>query len=417
MRLARAGGLHPGQAPGSNNTSISTDGDLDLELHHHHTAGVHRKNSGNSLLTATTLESRESDSRPQSRSGTISPVSDSFIDDSEVLFSYNGGLVPSSSHSQIVPLHSGIASRRQGNVVVPGYLPNQSHMGATSTRIVNFHPNQIPTKGTGTGTGLTTGSHSSLHTMHAQATAQMAYLMDNQRRDTTRSDALRVDDNASIFESTTGAAQGGIGSAIGGLNGNLDQISSMDFARLQQRFEENQRRQQQQQIIQNQALLAARQQQALQRKRTSPFTFPESSGVNQEQSIYNIKPNFDVDDNSSSSNNLYVTNQFERREMISNNDVDLEDSSNAKILSTLNQPSAEQRESYNVQYNQQRHQQQLQLQFQQQLQQQQQQSVTVSDNSINENNEFRFLNDPPYAPPPVIGMLKKQQVRNVISNF
>ena len=423
MRLARAGGLHPGQGPGSNNTSISTDGDLDLELHHHHTAGVNRKNSGNSLLTATTLESRESDSRPQSRSGTISPVSDSFIDDSDVLFSYNGGLVPSSSHSQVVPIHSGIASRRQGNIVVPGYLP--VHMGATSTRIVNFHPNQIPTKGVGAGTGLIPGSHSSLQTMHAQATAQMAYLMDNQRRDTTRSDVLRVDDNASIFESTTGAAQGGIGSAIGGLNGNLDQISSMDFARLQQRFEENRaldiqrRQQQQQQILQNQALLVTRQQQALLRQRTSPFTFPESSGVNQEQNVYNIKQNFDFDDNGSSSNNLYVGNQFERRETISNNDVDLEESSSSNILSTLNLPSVEQRENFNVQYNNQRQQQlqfqQQQQQFQQQLQQQQLVTVNSSNNNnISENNEFKFSTDLPYAPPPVIGILKKQQVREEI---
>ena len=113
-----------------------------------------------------------------------------------------------------------------------------------------------------------------------------------------------------------------------------------------------------------------------------------------------------------------VGNQFERRETISNNDVDLEESSSSNILSTLNLPSVEQRENFNVLYNNQRQQQlqfqQQQQQFQQQLQQQQLVVNSNNNNNISENNEFKFSTDLPYAPPPVIGILKKQQVREEI---
>lgn len=88
MRLAR-------EAVGTSH-SPSTDNDLDSEQ-----IIRQRKNSGNSLLTFTTLESRGSDRDylPQSRSGTISPVSDSFTDENDQ-FNYNGssGMPPQSQH-------------------------------------------------------------------------------------------------------------------------------------------------------------------------------------------------------------------------------------------------------------------------------------------------------------------------------
>ena len=417
MRLARVGGVNPGQGPGSNNTSISTDGDLDLELHHHHTAGVHRKNSGNSLLTTTTLESRESDSRPQSRSGTISPVSDSFVDDNEVSFNYNGGALPP---SLVMPSNSAINSRRQGNIVVPGYLP--AHMGAPAIRTVNFHPNQNPTRGSGSGTGLTSGNHSSSQIIHAQATAQMAHLMDQHRRENGRSDVIRIDDNISTFESLTGSVQsvGAVG-VVGGLSGgNIDPMAPTDFPWLQQRFEENrlldvQRRQQQQQQqqqqlnVQSQSVSATRQQQAVVRRKPSPFSFQDNNDPNQDQiiDINNINQNFDVNDNSSNHNNInnmFVPNQYERRENINcniiNNEICTSENINSNSPLQANiPPSVEHREVFNGQYDHQRY------------RQQPQQLVAANKNNV-ENNDFRFSNDLSYPPPPVVlGMLKKQQVR------
>mmetsp|Transcript_31296 Transcript_31296/g.29836 ORF Transcript_31296/g.29836 Transcript_31296/m.29836 type:complete len:640 (+) Transcript_31296:145-2064(+) len=163
MRLAREA-VGPSHSP-------STDNDLDSESNIHH-----RKNSANSLLTFTTLESRGSGDRDyqnQCRSGTISPVSDSYTDDNDQ-FNYNG---PTGSQHQNQSQHTGQGPSGQGIATrKPSltYPPSQNN-----NRNSNFPPQGLKN-------GLNSsapGTHSSSQSMHAQATAQMAMLMDHQRRD------------------------------------------------------------------------------------------------------------------------------------------------------------------------------------------------------------------------------------------
>lgn len=165
MRLAREA-VGPSHSP-------STDNDLDSEHIIHH-----RKNSGNSLLTFTTLESRGSGDRDFQnqglRSGTMSPVSDSYTDDNDQ-FNYNGptGSQHQSQSQHIAPPGQGIPSRKLSPALT--YPPSHSNNNRNS----NFPP-----QGLKNGlNGSAPGPHSSSQSMHAQATAQMAMLMDHQRRD------------------------------------------------------------------------------------------------------------------------------------------------------------------------------------------------------------------------------------------
>ena len=372
MRLAREA-----VNPGSNNTSLSNDGDLDLELHHHHTQGVHRKNSANSLLTTTTLESRESDncSRPQSRSGTISPVSDSFIDDNELIFSYGG--FQSASHTQTQPTGLGIGARRQANIVTPTYLP---------TRTVNFHANGNGSRGGGQISG-----QSSSQTLHSQtstqiATAQMsALLMDQQRReaiDGSRSGNSNGNGNGnSIVDDGSNYDSGSLSS---------EHISLSGYSRLQQRFEENRAQEAQTQrrlSAQEHAMALARQQQLAVRRRTSFSSYQDNTNSNSNQiqnSIQNLNSKVSFDD-------FHSTNSYER-----GND---ENSILSNFSQSENRDSFDRDRMYEERYR---------------------QSLSLSDSSSSDlnnlnNTDFRFNGDT-YAPPPVMGIHRKQQqVNNYIN--
>ena len=156
-------------------------------------------------------------------------------------------------------------------------------------------------------------------------------------------------------------------------------------------------------------MLATRQQQAVVRRKPSPFSFQDNNDLNQDQiiDINNINQNFDVNDNSSNHNNInnmFVPNQYERRENINcniiNNEICTSENINSNSPLQANiPPSVEHREVFNGQYDHQRY------------RQQPQQLVAANKNNV-ENNDFRFSNDLSYPPPPVVlGMLKKQQVR------
>lgn len=334
MRLAREA-----VGPGSNNTSTSTENDLDMEILNLHMQGVDRKNSANSLLTTTTLESRESDgcSHALSRSGTISPVSDSFVDDSDLLFSCNG-LQPTSH------LTSAASSRRHANTVTPGYLQTQHNSQATRSVNVN----------SSTPRGLSPApGPSSSQTIYSQATAQMAILMDHQRREMR--DVSRQQEDSSYD--------------------NTDQVGTSGFGRLQQRFEENrqaevQRRQRaQEHEFSQKCMMLARQQQQAARERCRTTPFPYLEGINSNPSAEDFR------------HQGLPSSQYERG-----------DFTEMATLSVDVQLGSRDRDAF-------------QGTFDQSYRGPPSVTSSISD-------EFRFTDrsGEPYMPPPVLGMMRKQQV-------
>lgn len=330
MRLAREA-----VGPGSNNTSTSTENDLDMELLNLHTQGVDRKNSANSLLTTTTLESRESDgcSHALSRSGTISPVSDSFVDDSDLLF----GMQPT------LHLTSGSAAsaRRHANIIIPGYPQHTSQ----STRSANL--NSSAPRGLSPAPGP-----SSSQTIYSQATAQMAILMDHQRRE-MRDASRHQEDNS--YE-------------------NSDQVGTLGFSR-SQRFEENRqaevlrRQRAQEHEFSQKCMMLARQQQQAARERCRTAPFPYLEGINSNPSAEDCR-------HQGLPSSQYERGDFPERPTLSvDTTLGLRDSD--AFQGTFDQ-------SYRGPP-----------------------SVTTSI-----SDEFRFTDraGEPYMPPPVLGMIRKQQV-------
>lgn len=343
MRLAREANV-----PGSNNTSTSTDNDLDMELHHLHMQGVNRKNSANSLLTTTTLESRESEngcSHPQSRSGTISPVSDSFVDESEALGN-NYGLQPSSLLTHQLSSGSVSSSRRHPALNSAGYL----HSSLT-TRAVNYlsvsSRNSSPVPG-----------HSSSQSMHAQATAQMALLMDHQRRELR--DASRQPEDAS--QESFGIAE---------------QSITLGYGRQSQqqlRFEAEASRwkkAQEQEFSQKSAMLALQQQSLRDRSRSGNTSFQDSNSSQSQEDFCNSGS----------------TSQFEA--------VEYDD---PPIPSIDTQLTGRERDSFPGSYD---------LGYR---------VPTLSPVLMGDiQSEFRFTDraGEPYLAPPVLGMVRKQQVNSM----
>ena len=342
MRLAREA-----VGPSSNNTSTSTETDLDSEIHHMSVQGVNRKNSANSLLTTTTLESRESDrevcSHGQSRSGTISPVSDSFGDDND-LFNYNG--LQSSSHlGQQVP---GSASRRHPHITIPGYQP--THHNTSATRIVNFSPNNTR--------GLSP-VHSSSQSMHAQATAQMALLMDHHRHD-MRDPSRQTDENS--YDSASISS---------------DQASSMVYIRQQQRLEENRqaeslRRQRTQELeFSQKCMMLARQQQGTrERAQQASFSFHENGDLSQHN----------MEDNNQNTGTAFP---FDRADYAT--------------VSSDTQSGSRRRESFQSS---------IDLGYE---------GLTLNPTSDIQSDFMSDRGGEPYMPPPVLGMMRKQQVHLILS--
>ena len=353
MRLAREA-----VNPGSNNTSTSTDTELDLDMHHMNVQGVNRKNSANSLLTTTTLESRESDrevcSHGQSRSGTISPVSDSFGDDND-LFNYNG-LQPSSHLGQQVP---GSAARRHPHITIPGYQP--THHNTSATRIVNFSPNN--TRGI-------SPVHSSSQSMHAQATAQMALLMDHHRHD-MRDPSRQTDENS--YDSASISS---------------DQASSMVYIRQQQRLEENRqaeslRRQRTQELeFSQKCMMLARQQQGTrERTQTASFSFHENGDL-----LQHVEG---------------IQNQNQNQKTVSAFQFNRAEYENTSIPSDTQLGSGvRRRESFQSS---------IDLGYE---------GLTLNPTSDIQSDFMSDRGGEPYMVPPVLGMMRKQQVRVcVVSHF
>ena len=340
MRLAREA-----VGPSSNNTSTSTETDLDSDMHHMNVQGVNRKNSANSLLTTTTLESRESDrevcSHGQSRSGTISPVSDSFGDDND-LFNYNG-LQPSSHLGQQVP---GSVARRHSHITIPGYQP--THHSTSATRTVNFSPSNTR--------GLSP-VHSSSQSMHAQATAQMALLMDHHRHD-MRDPSRQTDENS--YDSASISS---------------DQASSMVYIRQQQRLEENRqaeslRRQRTQEVEFSQKYMMLTRQQQGTRERTQPasFSFHENGDLPQQ-----------MEDNQNTGSAF----QFDRAEY--------ENTANPSDA----QSGVRRREAFQSS---------IDLGYE---------GLTLNPTSDIQSDFMSDRGGEPYMPPPVLNMMRKQQVRHL----
>ena len=349
MRLAREA-----VGPSSNNTSTSTETDLDSEIHHMNVQGVNRKNSANSLLTTTTLERRESDrevcSHGQSRSGTISPVSDSFGDDND-LFNYNG--LQSSSHlGQQV---SGSASRRHPHISIPGYQP--THHNTSATRVVNFSPNNTR--------GLSP-VHSSSQSMHAQATAQMALLMDNHRHD-MRDPSRQTDENS--YDSASISS---------------DQASSMVYIRQQQRLEENRqaeslRRQRTQELeFSQKCMMLARQQQGTrERAQQASFSFHENGDLSQ----HNMEDN-------NQNQNTGTAFPFDRADY-------------ATVSSDTQSGSGVRRRNESFQSS-------IDLGYE---------GLTLNPTIDIQSDFMSDRGGEPYMPPPVLGMMRKQQVHSLLYNL
>jgi hypothetical protein len=340
MRLAREA-----VGPGSNNTSTSTENDLDMEMLNLHTQTVDRKNSANSLLTTTTLESRESDgcSHGLSRSGTISPVSDSFVDDSDLLF----GMQPT------LHLTSGSAasSRRHTNIVIPGYL--QTQHTSQSTRSANL--NSSTPRGLSPAPGP-----SSSQTIYSQATAQMAILMDHQRRE-MRDASRHQEDNS--YE-------------------NSEQTGTQGFNR-QLRFEENRqaevlrRQRAQEHEFSQKCMMLARQQQQAARERCRTAPFPYLEGINSNPSAEDFR-------HQGLPSSQYERGDFtERPERPERPSLSVDTTLGSRDLDAF--PGT----------------------FDQSYRGPPSVTTSISD-------EFRFTDraGEPYMPPPVLGMMRKQQVRS-----
>jgi hypothetical protein len=363
MRLARET-----VGPGSNNSSTITDTDLDSELILRRN-NDNRRNSDNSLLTTTSLESRERESEkgqqnnlPQSRSGTISPISDSFLEDTDA-FNYNG-LGGQPTHQSQYPTGSGIASRRSP---ASGPSGNANSNNQSQPRPDNFHqslrgpsPNQ---------------SQSSSQSMHAQATAQMAMLIDYQRREGRdgRDGSKHPDDDQEVSNSSS-------------LGVNIEQVTAMARLRMEQRVilqnqAQNQARQNQEQEFQKslQSMQSTRQQQPLgERRRVTQNSSPNGQGFDDFRSNgHNQYDRNDRENDNSSSHSLgprdreYDSDRF-RGSNGSIGPPSLGNSNPHTIGPTMGNPSPNMGSSSDL-------------------------------------NDFRF-GDREYAPPPVMEMMRKQQV-------